>query len=47
VRAFTKRIGALYRAGDADLVATFRQDHVVEAGAGQQRAGRRHAEAHG
>ena len=38
---------ALHRAGDADLVAAHRQDRVVEARARQQRAGRRHAEAHG
>ena len=38
---------ALHRAGDADLVAAHRQDGVVEARAGEQRAGRRHAEAHG
>ena len=38
---------ALHRAGDADLVAALRHDGVAEGGAGQQRAGRRHAEAHG
>ncbi len=38
---------ALNRAGHADLVAALRQDHVVETGAGEQRAGRRQAEAHG
>ena len=38
---------ALHRAGDADLVAAHRQHRIVEAGARQQRAGRRHAEAHG
>ena len=38
---------ALHRAGDADLVAAHRQHRVVEARAREQRAGRRHAEAHG
>ena len=38
---------ALHGAGDADLVAAHRQHRVVEARAGHQRAGRRHAEAHG
>ena len=38
---------ALHRAGDADLVAAHRQHRVVEARARHQRAGRRHAEAHG
>ena len=37
---------ALHRAGNADLVAAHGQDGIVEAGAGEQRAGRRHAEAH-
>ena len=37
---------ALDRAGDADLVAALGQDHVVEPGAGDHRAGGRHAEAH-
>ena len=38
---------ALHRAGDADLVAALRHDGVAERRAGEQRAGRRHAEAHG
>ena len=38
---------ALYRRRDADLVAAHRQYGVVETGAGEKRAGRRHAEAHG
>ena len=38
---------ALHGAGDADLVAAHRQDGIVEAGAGEQRARRRHAKAHG
>src|SRR5690606_23520665 len=38
---------ALDRASHADLIASFREDDIVEAGAGEQRAGRRHAEAHG
>ena len=38
---------ALHRAGDADLVAALRHDRVAERRAGEQRAGRRHAEAHG
>ncbi len=38
---------ALHRRRDADLVAAHRQHGIVEAGAGQQRARRRHAEAHG
>ena len=38
---------ALHGGRDADLVAAHRQDGVVETGAGEERAGRRHAEAHG
>jgi len=38
---------ALHRRRDADLVAAHRQHRIVEAGARHQRAGRRHAEAHG
>ncbi len=38
---------ALHGGRDADLVAAHRQHGVIEAGAGKQRAGRRHAEAHG
>ena len=38
---------ALHGGRDADLVAAHRQDRVVETCAGEQRAGRRHAEAHG
>ena len=38
---------ALHGAGNADLVAAHRQHRVIEAGARHQRAGRRHAEAHG
>src|SRR6476619_2980392 len=37
----------LHGAGDADLVATHRQHRVIETGAGEQGAGRRHAETHG
>ena len=39
--------GALHRAGNPDLVAAHGQNGVVEAGAREQRAGRRNAEAHG
>src|SRR5205807_4676893 len=37
---------ALNRARDPDLVAAFRQDNVIEAAAGDQRASGRNAEAH-
>ena len=37
---------ALNGAGRADLVAALRQNHVVEARTGHERAGRRHPEAH-
>ena len=48
VRALTRRIGAPCTAPAMPISSQpMRHDGVVEAGAGEQRAGRRHAEAHG